>query len=415
MSPHQFGFRAKSGTETAAMELVEEIRTMLDKKKKVSAVYMDLRKAFDLVNIDCLIHTLNQSGIRGYPLRLIENYLRDRKQVVKINSVFSDVMNIDYGVVQGGILGSLLFIIFFNQIASLKLNGKVFLYADDAVLVNSHDRTEKIEDKITHDLNTILNFLEAQRMFLNFDKTDYVIFHSPFIKISDSSTIKIGNNTIKRVECVKYLGLIMDQHLKWENHCQALESKLASISGIIWKLRSKLPQSTKKLIYKSLFESHLNYMSTIYGTACQKVLDPIQKIQNRVLRNVFNLDFLENRVNMYTHLIQDCLPIRAINFVNTATFIYSNLSHQIHSNIVFNKNPYNKRSRNAGRLLKALSNSNYGLKRITSFGVSIYNEVPDRIKSLPHMHAFKWALKSHIRNEEMMSLFLSADFLKRYG
>jgi len=413
MSPNQFGFRAKSGTETAALELIEEIRSMLDNKKKVSAVFMDIRKAFDLVNIDCLLHTLDLSGIRENSLNLIESYLRSRKQIVKINAEKSKEKNIEYGVVQGGILGSLLFIIFFNHITSLNTTGKLFLYADDAVLINNHEKQERIEDKIIPDLNHILKFFEEQQLHLNFEKTNFMIFHSPFMKIKDCDLINIGNSAIKRVECMKYLGLLLDEHLKWDRHCGALESKLASISGILWKLKSKLPQVTKKLIYHTLFESHLNYMSIIYGTACDKVISPIQKIQNRALRNVFGIDFRENRVNMYAHLVQNCLPVRTINFISSATFIFNNLLSKIHSNIVFAR--VLARTRNAGDLRKSQSKSNYGKKRISSFGASIYNYIPQDYKNLPHMHAFKWALKCYIRNERMMSLFLSGDFLKELG
>ncbi|KAL7033520.1 hypothetical protein ACKWTF_007624 [Chironomus riparius] len=116
---------------------------------------------------------------------------------------------------------------------------------------------------------------------------------------------------------------------------------------------------------------------------------------------------------MYTHLVQNCLPVRAISYVNAATFIYSNLSKKIHSNIVLDKVAASNRTRSTGGLRKPLSKSNYGKKRITSFGVSIFNEIPKDLKNLPQMHAFKWALKCYIRNEDMMSVFLSANFLKK--
>jgi len=415
MSQNQFGFRAKSGTEIAALELVEEIKTMMDNKKKVSAICMDIRKAFDLVNIDCLLHTLDLSGIRGNPLKLIESYLRSRKQLVKINNATSNEKEINYGVVQGGILGSLLFIIFFNQIAFLKTNGKLFLYADDAILINSHDKNERIEDKISEDMKAVLESLDNQQLYLNFEKTNFIIFHSPYLNFHKPNVINLGDNSINRVECVKYLGLLMDEHLKWDKHGEALGSKLASISGILWKLKNKLPQVTKKLIYKSLFETHLNYMSVLYGTACDKVINSIQKIQNRALRNVFNINLLENRVNMYTHQVQNCLLVRAINFVNSATYLYNNLSKKIHTNIVFSKVTSSSRTRKAGELIRSQSRTNYGHKRITSFGVGIFNVIPQDIKNLPHMHAFKWALKCHIRNEEMMSTCLSGDYLKTFG
>jgi len=282
---------------------------------------------------------------------------------VKINNATSNEKEINYGVVQGGILGSLLFIIFFNQIALLKTNGKLFLYADDAILINSHDKNERIEDKISEDMKAVLEFLDKQQLYLNFEKTNFIIFHSPYLNFHKPNVINLGDNSISRVECVKYLGLLMDEHLKWDKHGEALGSKLASISGILWKLKNKLPQVTKKLIYKSLFETHLNYMSVLYGTACDKVINSIQKIQNRALRNVFNINLLENRVNMYTHQVQNCLPVRAINFVISATYLYNNLSKKIHTNIVFSKVTSSSRTRKAGELIRSQSRTNYGQKK----------------------------------------------------
>ena len=156
-------------------------------------------------------------------------------------------------------------------------------------------------------------------------------------------------------------------------------------------------------------------MSIIYGTASDKTINRIQKIQNRALRSVFGIDFLENRVTMYAHLVQNCLPIRAINFVNTATYIYNNLNQKIHTNIAFDKYIISSRTRRAGELKKSESKTNYGQKNIRSLGVTIYNRIPQEIKFLPHMHAFKWALKCHIRNEEMMQMCFSGEYLKTFG
>lgn len=138
-------------------------------------------------------------------------------------------------------------------------------------------------------------------------------------------------------------------------------------------------------------------------------------MQNRALRHVYNIDLLENRVEMYSHQIQNCLPVRAIIFVNTATYVFNNLANNIHTNIAFDRNVLNSRTRRAGQLIKSQSKTNYGQKRISNFGVGIFNSIPQAIKYSPHMHAFKWTLKCHIRNEEMMSTFLSGKFLKTFG
>lgn len=84
ISNNQFGFRPKSNTEMAAIELVSFIKKSLDRKKIVSVVFLDLEKAFDLVDRKILMKMLNLVGIRGKTEPLLESYLSRRFQVVKI-------------------------------------------------------------------------------------------------------------------------------------------------------------------------------------------------------------------------------------------------------------------------------------------------------------------------------------------
>lgn len=86
---HQYGFRKRSGSETAALEMNNYVQMALDKKKKVSLVFMDLKRAFDIVDMNILSLTLSNYGLRGQALKLIEDYLSCRQQVVKINGVIS--------------------------------------------------------------------------------------------------------------------------------------------------------------------------------------------------------------------------------------------------------------------------------------------------------------------------------------
>jgi len=80
---------------------------------------MVVRIAFDSVNTKQLLKSLERSGIRGIALNLIRTYLTNRKQIVKICDFLSTTRNVLSGVVQGDILGSLLFLIFFNETTKL--------------------------------------------------------------------------------------------------------------------------------------------------------------------------------------------------------------------------------------------------------------------------------------------------------
>jgi hypothetical protein len=171
----QYGYRKKSSTETAALELISQIQMALDKKTKTSLVFMELKKAFDLVDIDKLIHTLNNCGIRGQALNLLEDYLSNRQQVVRINGSISSSKIFSQGVVQGSVLGSWLFLLFYNSIADLQLNGKLFLFADDSILLNIHKNSESVEKTICNDMRRIINYLNGKKLILNAEKTNFMI------------------------------------------------------------------------------------------------------------------------------------------------------------------------------------------------------------------------------------------------
>jgi hypothetical protein len=400
---HQFGFRRRCCSETAALEVVSLIRKSLDEGKIASAVFMDMRKAFDIVDRGILIKVLENYGFRGNILNLLESYLTNRTQVVRINNSISEALQIDTGVVQGSTLGSLLFILLINGICMLNgLNGKIFLFADDVVLINSHARNENAEQKITKDMEKVIKYIESIGMVMNMAKTKYMMFLSLNKSYNDSNEIAIKEKeVIQRVFSYKYLGLILDPYLKWNLHVENLEKKLCFTSAVLWKLKKFISQSVKKRIYTALFQSHINYMILLYGNASDSIIKPLQVIQNRALRNVFNIDRLENRVNMYTHLVENCLPLRALHYVSTAGYIYSNVNKCIHTNIVIERS--HTRGRNARQLQPSISRNNYGKKNITSIGVNIFNNIPNDIRTLKTPQVFKWALKCHIRNEEFIS------------
>lgn len=82
ISTSQFGFRRDRSTEDAVNTLIGEVTELVDRKKKVIGVFLDLKKAFDTVSIQILLEKIERFGIRGTPLRLFESYLTDRFQHV---------------------------------------------------------------------------------------------------------------------------------------------------------------------------------------------------------------------------------------------------------------------------------------------------------------------------------------------
>lgn len=420
--PYQFGFRRKTGTECAATELVSHIQQALNEKPRankkcktvVSVVFMDLRKAFDLVDHELLLQVLWQYGIRGMVHQLVENYLKGRSQQVKIGETLSCQEPIKTGVVQGSCLGPWLFLLYINAIGSLQLKGRIFLYADDAALVNIHTTEAAIENTVKADMMQIIKYLNRRKMLLNASKTSFMLISSPLKKPMLSDTMNIGGGlTISRVKVFKYLGLYIDEHLDWHEHTSHLNRKLAATNGVLWKLRHVLPFNAKMQVYNALFMAHLTYMIPLWGFSSHKSIKHLQVLQNRALRNIFKLPRLQNRVEMYGHLVHNNLPLRAICLANTAMFMYNAMHSNVRTNIIFENVGIktNRRLRNAQELRTPQSHNKYGQQSMVSVGPSVFNHLPEEIKNAAHHHNFKKKLKSILHSENFIEKCFDNNFL----
>ena len=112
-SNKQFGFRKRMSTSHAISLLVNTVTKNMDKKSKTLGIFLDLSRAFDLVDHNILLHKLNYYGIRGIANDWFRSYLTNRTQQVEIDGqLSSNICSIIYGTPQGSVLAPLLFLIF---------------------------------------------------------------------------------------------------------------------------------------------------------------------------------------------------------------------------------------------------------------------------------------------------------------
>ena len=141
----QSGFRKSHSCCTALINLIDNWLKDVDEGKYVGAVFLDLRKAFDLVDHKILIEKLKCYNFSALSVDLMNSYLSNRSQLVKYNDCQSTMLQIKAGVPQGSILGPLLFLIYINDISlNISSNCDIDLYADGSTIHHTNTDINKI-------------------------------------------------------------------------------------------------------------------------------------------------------------------------------------------------------------------------------------------------------------------------------
>lgn len=301
LSDNQYGFRSSKGTQNAVSDLVTSIIEETDKGMKPVLILLDIEKAFDSVSHKKLLNKLESIGIRGVALKWFGSYLNNRQQNVEINGFKSELMNMLSGIPQGTVLSPLLFLIYVNDLCNMTVEGKIFSFADDTALLVSTGNWIDTFKTASMQISKIWYWLRNNDLKMNLEKTNYITFSAnangqPHITLK----IKIHNNPEKSNQCLnnqchtcqelekvtdaRYLGVQIDQYLRWDKHIDKLKKKIRTLVHF-FRIISKF--STTNLIesvYFALVQSQLQYCITAWGGAIQSHLKPLFICQKYILK-----------------------------------------------------------------------------------------------------------------------------------
>ena len=267
ITKNQSGFRPGDSCSNQLLSLVHDIHKAFNDKKclEVRSVYLDMSKAFDKVWHEGLVFKLQQNGIEGKFLNLLQNYLNNRKQRVVLNGMESNWGDIKAGVPQGSVLGPLLFLVYINDLEK-GIKSTVKFFADDTSIYSIVHNPVLSAEELNHDLELINKWAHQWKMSFNPDpnKQAEEILFSNKLKSSVHPPIFFNNVEVKRVDNHKHLGLILDPRLTFSQH---LTEKIATARkgiGIIKHLFSYLPLKSRDQIFKMHIRPHLDYCDFIY-------------------------------------------------------------------------------------------------------------------------------------------------------
>ena len=318
----QFGFRQGHSTEHALIEIVDKIKQAMDNNEITCGLFLDLSKAFDTVNHEILLYKLEHYGIRGPAYKLLKNYLTNRKQFVKLGKHKSELRDITCGVPQGSVLGPLLFILYVNDLSKACPTGNTRIFADDTNVFFKCKDTNEITRIGSQIMTQLYQWFKSNKLTLNAEKSNFIIFRSKQNRIKNiPDQLSFDNLTINRSNYVQYLGVILDEHLTWNEHINELCNKLKRLFKTFYCLRRFIDKEQVKTIYYALVYSRIKYGITVYGSANKNKLSKIQTLQNKLLKVLlakryrYSTNALHNELNI--------LKISDIAKVNSLTFVHN--------------------------------------------------------------------------------------------
>ena len=166
----QSGFRSLFSCETALANLVNKWSEAIDKGLLNGVILLDLRKVFDLIDHQILLHKLHLYKCSTKSMQWFQSYLEERTQRTTFRGHVSETLHVGQGVPQGSILGPLFFILFINDLP-LCVKSDIDMYADDSSITSTATCVTELNAKLNDDLRNISTWCKENRMAATSSKT----------------------------------------------------------------------------------------------------------------------------------------------------------------------------------------------------------------------------------------------------
>ena len=406
LSNKQFGFRKNMGTETALANYIDYILSGLKHKKYTVSIFMDLSKAFDVLNHDILKTKLEHYGFRGNFLNFLMNFIKNREYFVSANGHTSNKRTVNIGVPQGSTLGPLLFLLYINDMVNCSDILKFSLFADDSTASHSDTDLNTTLNTLKDEFSKVLEWLQANKLIINLQKTHMMLFTNKTRPATLS--ININNNVITEINETKFLGVIVDNQLNWNAHIKHISNKVSKSIAILRILRDVFPKHILKMLYLTLTYPYFNYCNLIWGTAYKTNLNPLILLQKKCIRIICRAGYLDHTDPLFK--ATKLLKLGQIYNLSCAKFIYNCYNSNTYSNfrvrLIQNSQIHNHNTRISSNLRTPFERLESGTHSFLIRGINIWNKLPDYIKSAKNIIYFKCCLKKLILDTTLLDSFL---------
>lgn len=381
-------FRSGYGTQSTLLKIIEDWKKALDENKYVAAILMDLSKAFDCLPHDLLLLKIKFYGVSNSALDLIQSYLSNRKQCVKIGNFISDFKTVYKGVPQGSILGPVLFNIFINDIFHFIKDSNLYNYADDNTVSYVHTDPLVLKNVLTNDSLTLVKWFSDNQMQANPDKFQGIAIGQK--SKNENLSFNLGGDCI--INCdeeVKLLGVTIDFKLKFDIHISNICKKASKQLGVLKRIGKNLCKLGKLNIYHSFILSNFSYCPLTWHFCGEANTKKLEKIQERALRFIYN-DYVSDYDTLLALSKMPTLKLRRLRTMALEVFkiLHKESPVYLHDLICFKNNHYSFRYTRMAEIPQVRT-TRFGSSSFRSSAAKLWNSLPQHFREVHNFNHFK--------------------------
>lgn len=422
--PLQSGFRPNHSCHTALARLTNTWLSAMNNKQMTGAVFIDLKKAFDLVDHKILLEKLrlylpsgstsnnitNNTSHENTNMKpslpnattFFQSYLTNRVQYVSVNGSCSFNGVVTRGVPQGSVLGPLLFGLFINDLPLHLIPNNVScdLFADDASIHTPDTDINSINVRLQDALKTVQVWCYHNSMVLNPRKTECMLVATRQKLQREPLTLSltIEGHEIEQVTEHRLLGVTFDDQMKWESHINTICKKVSKNVFLLSKLKGFIDMDTRKMFFNAHIMSHINYCSTTWDGSSDVHKKKLDSLYRRAAKQVLPDPTLTTDQKMS---VLQILPLSKHLLYNKGVMMFKVWTHKVPPYL------FNMFSKAQSKYETSRKNFDLPLPRkdfykasLAFSGPKLWNWLPSDIKEATSLPSFKAKLAQFLLSHD---------------
>ena len=323
----QFAYKKHHGTVHPILQTRHIIEQELEKGNFVCLALLDLSLAFDTLECENILPAkLKHYGATPVTVDFFKNFFTNRKQITEWNGVKSDPIDLyNHSCVQGSCLGPQIYNNYTQDLSKVTKCHSI-MFADDTNYILSNKDPNLLIEEMNNELEKTYKYMTANTLLINKNKSQFILFKPKGNKKTEiTKKLMIRDTEIQRVESARYLGVWIDEKLKFDKQFEMVKKKLEDTVKALICTRKILNYKAKFLMYNALFKSHIDYCSITYMDKLnKKQITILEKLQKKAIRLMFMA-----KMNVHTEKLfklSNITPIGQLYKIEAVKFVYKYMS-----------------------------------------------------------------------------------------